>query len=295
MKKFIYLSVLAAAICAISCETDEIPTYDAAYDAVRFTGIAGGNRGQSDPDSNLYTSTDSCSRYTYSFVDTPHAESYDYELPVYLIGNPSSKDRAVGYEIDPELTNAPDGTYEILSATIPAGAIAGAIRIRLQNVVPDEESYAIALRLKPSDELMVGNAKYLKTILSWNNSIPWPTAGDLIRTYNSLIVGMAAPTSTSNQCLSSNGLKAIVAATGWNDWDDQSVHGSYYNPNNATYKGYKYLPRWSYLNSMMGGAQMAYARTVAEYLEQYKAEHDGQPLLHDAGAKKGQPVTARSY
>ena len=262
MKKFIYLSVLAAAICAISCETDEIPTYDAAYDAVRFTGIVGGNRGQGDPDGALFTSSDSCSRYTYSFIDTPLADSYDFELPVYLIGNPSSKDRTVGYEVDPELTNAPDGTYEILSATIPAGAVVGAIRIRLQNVVPDEESYAIALRLKPSDELMVGNAKYLKTILSWNNSIPWPSHAQHIATYN--------------------------------DWDDRSVHGAYYN-NPTTYKGYKYLPRYAVLSAMMGNAQMAYALVIAEYLEQYKAEHGGQPLLHDAGAKKGQPVTARTY
>lgn len=294
MKKFIYLSVLAAAICAISCETDEIPTYDAAYDAVRFTGIVGGNRGQGDPDGALFTSSDSCSRYTYSFIDTPLADSYDFELPVYLIGNPSSKDRTVGYEVDPELTNAPDGTYEILSATIPAGAVVGAIRIRLQNVVPDEESYAIALRLKPSDELMVGNAKYLKTILSWNNSIPWPSHVQHIATYNSLILGMTSPTSTSNQCVSSNALKAIVAATGWNDWDDRSVHGAYYN-NPTTYKGYKYLPRYAVLSAMMGNAQMAYALVIAEYLEQYKAEHGGQPLLHDAGAKKGQPVTARTY
>lgn len=293
MKKSIYLSVLALAM--ISCRTEDIPTYDATYDAVRFTGVQGGNIGQSDPDSNLYTSADSCSRYVYSFVDTPLADSYEYDLPVYLMGKPSAKDRTVGCEIDPELTNAPDEAYEIVSATIPAGEVVGAIRIRLQNVVPDEESYTVGLRLLPSDELQVGNAKYLKTALTWNNSMPWPTAGDLIRTYNSLIAGMAAPTSTSNQCLSSNGLKAIVAATGWNDWDDQSVHGSYYNPNNATYKGYKYLPRWAYLSSMMGNAQMAYARIVAEYLEQYKAEHDGQPLLHDAGAKKGTPVTARTY
>lgn len=31
-------------------------------------------------------------------------------------------------------------------------------------------------------------------------------------------------------CYSSNALKTIVDALGWDDWDDPNVHGRYYNP-----------------------------------------------------------------
>ena len=41
-------------------------------------------------------------------------------------------------------------------------------------------------------------------------------------------------------------------------------------------------------------AYKAYAKVVADYLEQYREEH-GEALLHDSGSLQGEPVTARTY
>ena len=93
--KLLLLGMLAAGITA--CGDAEIMTYDAQYDAVRFTGAS-----PQDTLNMAFSSTDRCSYMNYSFIETPFAESTEYAIPVFLIGKPAASDRTVAYRIDPE-------------------------------------------------------------------------------------------------------------------------------------------------------------------------------------------------
>ena len=108
------LGLLAAG--ATACGDAEIMTYDAAYDAVRFTGIS-----SADTLRMTFSTADSCSFLSYSFIDDPFAQSGECEIPIFVIGKPADTERPVNYRVVAENTTAPDGTYEILSASIPAG------------------------------------------------------------------------------------------------------------------------------------------------------------------------------
>lgn len=101
--KLLLLGMLAAGITA--CGDAEIMTYDAQYDAVRFTGAS-----PQDTLNMAFSSTDRCSYMNYSFIETPFAESTEYAIPVFLIGKPAASDRTVAYRIDPEKTTAPELT-----------------------------------------------------------------------------------------------------------------------------------------------------------------------------------------
>lgn len=102
---------------------------------------------------------------------------------------------------------------------------------------------------------------------------------------------MSSFVSTSKACYSPNAMRAIVGATGWDDWDSYEVHGAKYN-NPTKYKSYKYLPlyTWIYADNSYKG----YAAKLKDWLKAYEESH-GAPLLHDAGSLKGKPVQAREF
>ena len=278
------LGLLAAG--ATACGDAEIMTYDAAYDAVRFTGIS-----SADTLRMTFSTADSCSFLSYSFIDDPFAQSGECEIPIFVIGKPADTERPVNYRVVAENTTAPDGTYEILSASIPAGQSMGTIKIRLFNTEElASTTYTLRLRLQESEQLRLGPVAYITSELSWNNSIPVPTNTNIIRSYNMLIAGQTNFISTSPACISGSALKAIYAATGWDDWDDPTKH-AVHNAS-ASYGYYKYLPRYNAI--YMGDDYKAYAKIVGDYLEQYREEH-GEALLHDSGSLIGTPVNARTY
>lgn len=284
--KLLLLGILAAG--ATACGDSEIMTYNEELDAVRFTGAGNGSY---EPTSTAFSSTDRCSYFSYSFLENLTAESVEYEIPLFLIGKPSEVERTVNYTIDTEKTTAPEGSYEILSATIPAGATTGAVKFRLYNAEElGSTTYTVRLHLEASDQLLLGPEQYLTSELSWNSTIPVPTHKQIIMSYNMLIESSLSFSSNSPSCISGNGLKAIYAATGWDDWDDPTKHAVHNG--SATYGYYKYLPRYSAIYT--GNAYMAYAKSIADYLEEYR-EENGEPLLHDSGSLSGQPVTARTY
>lgn len=268
-----------------SCGDSSIPAYNDEYTAVRFAGVT--------PDPDYGNNTGGVTLYNFSFVDEPGADSYVYQIPVYLTGKNLAKDTKVSYQIDAEHTTAPAGAYEIVDASIPAGERNGFISVRLVKTpeLEGETAYTLALQLVPSSELMVGDSRYLNSRLSWSNNLPLPTHRNHVYSYNFLMDGAPSYMSTSSAYMSTNGLLAIVAALGWDDWDDPEAHPGQYN-NATTYYSYKYLPRYSYI--YLNNVFMVYSRMVGEWLEQYEQEH-GAPLLHNGGALEGQPVRARYY
>ena len=275
----------AFAATAISCGEAAIPEFDAAFNSVRFAGVSG-----ADPDYASYNSSDRLSYYNFSFIDVPDATEYVYDIPVYISGVVFDRDVTVNFEVDAENTSAPEGSYEIVSAVIPAGKRIGALSIRIFRT-PElmEQSYTLALHLLPSDELQTSDSRFLNTRFSWNCLIPFPPNNNYNRTYNLIIKSPVAETSTSAAYISANALLAIVAATGWDDWDTPENHPDWPSTS-GTYWTYKYLPHYAVVYT--SGAYKAYSLKVSKYLEQYEREH-GEPLLHDSGTLIGQPVEAR--
>ena len=285
MKKILNIMLLAAAaVAATSCGDASIPVFNSDYNAVRFTGIAG------DPDYASYNSADRLSYYNFSFVEAPEATEYVYNIPVYISGMVSDKDSVVNFEVDAENTTAPEGSFEVVSAMIPAGERIGAIAVRIFRTEElFEQSYTLALHLLPSDDLQTSDSRYLDTRFTWNSVIPFPPNNNYNRTYNLIIKTPVAETSTSAVYISANALLAIVAATGWDDWDTPENHPDFPSTS-ATYWAYKYLPHYAVVYT--SGAYKAYSLKVSKYLEQYEREH-GEPLLHDSGTLAGEPVEAR--
>jgi hypothetical protein len=287
-KKLFYIGIMAiVAIAFTNCSKDDINYYQSSYNAVRFPGefylI----------DAKGYDSDMSLFYASYSFIDNAFATSKEYDLPVILIGNKSNTDRTVAYTIDTKKTTAPAGSYEILKAVILADSIKGYIRVKLNNVEElQNATYELYLSLKASDSLNVGPNEYLQAVIQWNNMIPAPTNANHIRSYNMLIKSSLNFVSTSLANYSPRALKAIVNALGWDDWNDYSIHGIYYN-NPTTYGGYKYLPRYNWIYS--DNSYKSYALKLSDYIKAYNEAHPSAPLTHDAGALKGSPIEARSY
>lgn len=285
--KITHKIVFALAIaCTLSaCSKDEIDTYDESKDAVRFVSDDA-SRAEKAVGGSAYSLDDNILYETFSFLDAPDAEYHDFDIRLALIGKTTDEDRDVS--VSTEGSTAPDSTFQILKAVIPADSIYGYVRVRLRNVAElSDSTYKLSLTIQGNDKLAVGPKKYIKAQLSWNNQIPAPTSSNYIRSYNMLVSGMRSMVSTSLAAYSPNALRAIVAAMGWNDWDDYSVHGARYNRD-----GYKYLPRYSWI--YVDNSYKGYAAKLADWLKKYEQEH-GAPLLHDAGALKGKPVQARTF
>lgn len=271
------------------CKKSEIPFYNDEHNAVRFPQRAGGS---DDKEPAGYDELTATFRRTYSFVSTITAESYDYELPLELIGITKEVDRAVNYIIDTEHSTAPADSYQILKSVIPAGKRSGMITIRLFNTAAlKEQEYKLQILLKPSQDLKVGPAELIKAELIWTARIPSPTNTRHLQTYNALIGGDPTWNSTSSDYYSPNALRVIVDALKWDDWDDLKKHG--YSGNGSNYDKYKYLPRIEVITA--SNQHQAYALALAEYIEQYNAQHPDAPLLHDAGLNKGKRIEARKY
>lgn len=290
MKKNVYklVSLLFACCILTSCEKDEIMFYNEDYNAIRFPVF--GTLSTTEPTG--YDSQMQQFVASWSFVEDPLVLETIYDLPVMLIGKVADYDRKILFNISDE-SFAPSDSYEILDAVIPAGEMKGYIRFKLYNLeVLNEATYAVVLNLEASEGLHLGPAQYLKAYFSWNNSIPAPTNTNFIRTYNMLIMSSLSFISTSTANYSPNALKTIVSALGWNDWDDYSIHGVKYN-NSTTYGAYKYLPRYTMIYN--DNSYKSYALKLKNYIENYNKEHPDNPLVHDIGGLKGQPIVARTY
>lgn len=286
MKKIVIKSILALScfsLCFASCKKEEIPYFDSQYNSVRFNAT-----NEYDTETHIY-------KGNYSFLENPFDEFGEYEFPLVLVGNISSEDRIVNYTINNEKTTAPENSYEIKEALIPANSLKGSIKIRIFNTeeIQNGESYTLYIQLKESSVLGLGPKEYIEATLSWNNNIIAPPATEryVWMTYNSLIKSSLAPTSSSTTTYSSNALKTIVTALDWNDWDDMTAHPDMLQ--RPTYFTYKYLANYRLL--MLDKSYEAYAAKLADYLKKYQSEHPDLPLVHNEGSLKGQIIEARTY
>lgn len=285
--KYLYsIFALGALMTLASCSKDDIDTYSEEQSAVRFMSdlvvseSTGAGSGYSSTDDMLYTN--------YSFIEEPLAESHEFDIPLTLIGKPSGTARTVSYEVT--ASSAPEGTYEITEAVIPADSIYGHIRVKMYNVAElNDSTYELTIKIRGNEQLAAGPKEYVTARLTWDNKIPTPT-GNYRRVYNTLIKSpLSNYFSTSMTYYSPNALRAIVSALG-DDWDDPTAHG--YPASYQRVFANKYLPPYWLIASAT--FKNGFAAKVADWLANYEKEH-GTKLLHDAGGLKGQPVEARSY
>ena len=291
MKKIILkLCIVSSLIFTmVSCDQNDIETFNETYDAIRFPVFST----LSLTEKTGYDSGSKSFIASFSFIDTPFVTDTILNLPIMLIGKTAETDRIVSYKVDAEKTTAPEEEYKVLDAVIPANSFEGYIRVQLMNSEElNDTTYQLALTLQPSNELSVGPSAYLNATVSWNNAIPMPPHNNLRRTYNMLINSSLNFVSTSIANYSPNAMKAIVAATGWNDWDDYEKYGANYN-NATTYGAYKYLPRYTVIYT--DNSYKSYALKLANYIKAYNEAHPDAPLRHDAGGLKGELIVARSY
>ncbi len=272
-----------------SCKKSEIPTYNEQYASVRFP-YRTFDRDNSEPAG--YVEESETFEVTYSFWGKDNEQSYDFSIPVMLIGLTSNKDRTIAFEIDEATSVAPAGSYQFVSAVMPAGKSQGEIIFRLVNSDGlAEQDFSLAIKLKTSEDLLVGPDKFVKGRLTWSKRLPAPTNKYHIISYNMLIEGTPVFNSDDKSYFSTNALSVIVNALGWIDWDDTDVHGSAANTSQSG--KYKYLPASFHIEK--GAIYKAYARKIEDYIKEYEAANPDKPLLHEAGINKGKPIRARKY
>lgn len=281
--RLLLLLLIPILLLSNGCKKSETPFYNPRYNAVRFP-YATNDKGIKEPTG--YVPGDKTFYKSYSFFSDPDAESHIDSIPLYLIGLKSDTDRAVNIEVIKD-ESAPADYFEVLGASVPANAMTGAIKFKLINRKElKEHDVQIAFRIKDSDDLLAGPPEFTKAVMRWGIRLEPPVLATHFMTYNALIQGSDMAFSDSKDYFSVKALEVIVAALNWNDWDDKVKHGS----NNANPGGYKYLP-W---DGAIRKTYLAYAKKIADYIEDYNTHHPGAPLIHDGGALKGKRIEART-
>lgn len=306
------LFAICLSVVAGACGKEDIPTYDNTYSALRFLDSNEISKfftrekiDQQDQTFNYYAN-DSLFQATYSFISDPVATSKEMFMPVIVVGKAVDYDREIAYRIVGDKTTAPAGSYEITDAVVPAGTLYGFLRVNVKNV-PElaDETYLLQIELQATDEMILGPEDLLKGQFSWNaDLLPLPMNTNYTASFNLLIQSPVAATSTVATYYNLSAHKVILAATGWDFWDDRAKAMEKYGTWGAVgyYASikYPYMPRRNFL--LQGDYNKVFAAKIADYIDSYNKEHPGAPLLHDAGINPdkpnplaGQPIEARKY
>lgn len=279
--RVLFLSL--AFLTFVGCKKSEIPFYNEKFDAVRFPYSIDA-KGIKEPAGYIFE--EKTFYKSYSFFSTPDAQEHIDSIPLYLIGIKSGVDRKVNVEVAKDASSSAD-FFEIISATIPANKTVGNVKIKLKNRPELKTQPAqITLLIKNSEALLAGPSEFTKAVFSWGIRLDAPVLTRHFMSYNALIQSPERAFSESRDYFSLNALEVIVKALEWKDWDNKETRGeSFYNKD-----GYKYLP-W---NGVITKTYPAYAKKIADYIEDYNKKHPNDQLKHDGGKLAGQPIKART-
>lgn len=270
-----------------ACTHAEPSVFDGEYDSARFP-----HKREDTEEAEGYDVEKQVFVSSFSFIDVNMPKEYTISIPLVLSGRAIAKERVV--EVEPIIsdTNAPNGSYRIVSAVIFADALVGEVKILLYNL-PElrEQAYTLALKIKDSKDLKAGPDEDIKAILTWNASIPIPTASALVSAYNMLIDSPIEYNSTDEAYISSRALEVIAECFNWYDLDNAQKWGSQHN--GASVGNYKYLMSSYWIAA--GGAQRIYAKRLSAFIDDYNSKNPDAPLIHNSGAAKGMAIKARKY
>ena len=164
MKKIYSIWALGALLALSSCSKDDISTYSEQEAGVRFLATKL-SKAEDELGGSAYSPSDQILYENYSFIDNPMDNSHEYDIPVALIGMTSKVDRKVGCEVL-ETSTAPEGSYEIVEAVIPAGEMYGHIRVKVFNSEDlNSKTFPLVLKLMLR-RISLGIARYLSLLIT---------------------------------------------------------------------------------------------------------------------------------
>ncbi|MFA5713468.1 MAG: DUF4843 domain-containing protein [Bacteroidales bacterium] len=279
MKKRIYPIIALIFVVALSCEKDEIATFNTGDAGVLFPGLGDGK------DYKGYNTTDRTYYINETFIDKPFSqESFIVDFPIRVSGIEEQFDRVVNWQVTESNTTAQTpAQYTIVEAKIPAGQRYGYIRFELyRDPSLDDAMVQVAVELKESDHLKIGSNEYKRGVLTWSNMLPmFPASANYIRTYNMILLSPLAKTSAVNDYYSPNAHKAMLDALGW-----EVGYWPRYN-NGAADPG-------TGVSTLFGAYYSdLYARKLQAYLENYALQNGGERLKHNGGLADGVAIQAR--
>ena len=178
------------------------------------------------------------------------------------------KERVIKVRLSPEDTiTAEESMYELLSGSVSAGSYQGQLQVKI-NYSPllDDSVYVTRLRVVATEDFPVTDLNGRVFSLYITNKIGRPANWSQLNNYFGEY--------------SDSWYRFILDATGLPSLPYWSPRGSA-DPNNPDPE------RWT----MTGTEVKAYAALVKEKLTEYNNEHPGNPLKHEDGEYKGQPVT----
>ena len=90
MKKIYSILALGALLALSSCSKDDISTYSEQEAGVRFLATKL-SKAEDELGGSAYSPSDQILYENYSFIDNPMDDSYEYDIPVALIGMTSKR------------------------------------------------------------------------------------------------------------------------------------------------------------------------------------------------------------
>ncbi|PXZ43982.1 hypothetical protein DMB45_08405 [Sanguibacteroides justesenii] len=276
--RFIYtMCIFALGLLVAGCSKEEIPTYNEEFPSVTFPWTGIGIKTYPG-----YNTTTKKFEKVYSFWSDPNEEKVIVDIPLEVIGDVRSYDRKVNCTLDLDSCTLIEGSYKILEAVVPAGEAFGKISIEVTKLPALEtETCVLELVLTTSDDFAKGPKEYIRAKFMFDNQLPMPRSGTFYcRTYNYLIAAGQSMNLANYNYYSKNAHKAILEAL---DWPWESDKWPAYNNRDP-------LGLTFYSTAQTN----AYYDLLNAYLEAYEEVH-GEPLLHDGGLAKGQPVKARKF
>lgn len=263
----IILIALFFATILIGCSSEELNKFAPENSAALFPGA---NADQSSYPG--YNAQEKTFYHYYSFLSAEiGATKAITEIPVRLAGHVAVIDRVVNVRVIKDKTTAQEGNYKILKAVIPANEIYGYIQIELTNEdILKEESREIMIEIIDSKDLLRGPNECVNCKVVYSNMLTPPKVSNEIRSYNYIIKGTVAPSSTALTHYSSNAHQLILLVCGW-----------------EKLPSYTASPFFVYVNAP------AYAAKINKYVREWNLANPEKPLIHDAGTFKGQVIVGR--
>lgn len=150
MKRSIIITIIFLAVCCTACKKDPIRSFAPEDSAVVFNGRTN----------------------TFSFKGMTE-EYRDLDIAVKLIGYCADYDRE--FKVEPEDSTAVFGKdYTILSSVIPAGAVRGFVRLRVNHLPEGVERQDIKLHIVPNDHFRAGPPAQQIADVTWSEEYTRP-------------------------------------------------------------------------------------------------------------------------
>lgn len=195
------------------------------------------------------------------------------ELDLHIMGFTAPYDREVAVEVvedeagtpqENKLTTATPGQYRILDGVVPANSTTGKLRIEVTNLpMLAYDELRIHVRVVENNHFKPGLKENQYINVLWSARLLRP------QTWNAMRFFFCSTYSTQVYRL-------YMQATGLKEfWYYNAGPDPVNNPEDA-----KVNPEMGY----------AWGRTFGDLVRKYNAEHPGEPMVHDDGDRKGEPI-----